>query len=83
MTGVAFSPQEDDDCVLTAGASGEIRIFRNWSEAENAEPVAVIRTDDQFRAIEFFPDGNAFVTAGMDGYIRVWPTPRSPNGEAD
>jgi WD40 repeat protein len=83
VTGVAISPQEDDDCVLTAGASGEIRIFRNWSEAENAEPVAVIRTDDQFRAIEFFPDGHAFVTAGMDGYIRVWRTPRIPRGAAD
>jgi WD40 repeat protein len=81
VTGVAFSPHED--CVLTAGASGELRIFRNWSEAENAEPVAVVRTDDQFRVVEFFSDGNAFVTAGMDGYIRVWRAPRKPDGRAD
>ena len=33
-----------------------------------------MRLTDPLRQIEFFPDGNAFVTASMDGHLRVWRT---------
>jgi WD40 repeat protein len=70
MTGVAFSP--DGDYIFTAGASGEIRIFRNWELTENERQVTVFRTEDQLRRVEFFAHGTSFVTGAMDGYIRMW-----------
>ena len=70
LTGVSFSP--DGEYAVTAGSSGEIRVFRDWERIGDRQEAIVIRTEDRLRRIEFFPDGEAFVTGGMDGYIRVW-----------
>jgi hypothetical protein len=63
MTGVSFSP--DVKYLITAGMSGEIRIFRNWNREGVEQDVTMIPGIDQLRRIEFLPGGNAFVTASM------------------
>jgi WD40 repeat protein len=70
MSGAAFSPKGEH--LVAAGASGELRIYRNWRAPNGDRDVTVFRTTDEFRRVEFFPDGKAFVTASMDGDIRVW-----------
>lgn len=70
MSGAAFSPNGEH--FVTAAASGQLRIYRNWRAPNVDRDVTVFRTADAFRRVEFFPNGKAFVTASMDGNIRVW-----------
>ncbi len=70
MNGVSFSPKGER--IVTVGTSGEIRIFRNWHRAQKKGDVTVVRLSEPLRHVEFFRNRNAFVTASMDGRLRVW-----------
>jgi len=68
VTALAFCPQAD--CLVTAGADGEAKVW-GWSSTE-AQALSRVVHSGAIRSIAFSPDGKYLVTGGEDGAVQVW-----------
>lgn len=64
---VAVSP--DGDTIVTAGATGSLRLWR----ASDGSPLAVLLSEGgPINDVDFSPDGTRLAAAYTDGAVRVW-----------
>jgi WD40 repeat protein/tetratricopeptide (TPR) repeat protein len=65
----AFSPDEDNRCVVTASADDQARVWHTQTGREISNPLQ--HTADVLFA-GFSPDGELVITASADGTARLW-----------
>lgn len=82
VTSIAFHPKKD--YILAGYTDGKARLWElpSGNILQTIPHTGSEKLQDAFRwphnkglsAVAFTPDGNLFVTAGYDGYVRVWRT---------
>jgi tetratricopeptide (TPR) repeat protein len=76
---VAFSPDPAGQLILAGCADGSARLWDHATHKPLGPPVLHRRA---ILAAKFTPDGQSFVTTDDAGQTRVWPVPRSLEGDA-
>jgi WD40 repeat protein/serine/threonine protein kinase len=76
---IAVGFRRDGRVVLTCGHE---RTASLWDAGSGRVLGTLLPTEPgDIRVAAFSPDGTRFVTAGMDGVVRLWETPPLPEGE--